>query len=202
MFIRSSRMNFLANPIYTHIYIFSIGSAFLESPDYLIHFLSHQIFFRIFLTTNLCRCKVIFCRGLLKTNHTVDLSTWNRWESKMMAEYEHFVSVKERQYGAVVKSGGLWIHIPWVWDMPWWLLAVWPRTGVLTSLCLSFLLWKMGILIVPASVVLVVFNFFLFCFFVCFATLQDIWNFSTRDQICAPCSGRVESTGPPGKPCF
>ena len=121
-----------------------------------------SIFFRIFLTTNLCRCKVMFCRGLLKTNHTVDLSTWNRWESKMMAEYEHFVSVKERQYGAVVKSGGLWIHIPWVWDMPWWLLAVWPRTGVLTSLCLSFLLWKMGILIVPASVVLVVFNFFLF----------------------------------------
>ena len=42
----------------------------------------------------------------------------------MMAEYEHFVSVKERHYGAAVKSVGLWIHIPWVWDMPWWLLAV------------------------------------------------------------------------------
>ena len=72
---------------YIHVYIFFYWFCFSGKPCLSnIFYEPLNLFFRIFLTMNMCRCEVIFFRDLLKRSYTVDLSTGNRWVSKMMAE--------------------------------------------------------------------------------------------------------------------
>ena len=88
------------------------------------------------------------------------------------------------------------------WSCPWWWLA-W-KWDCFPSL-ISFAYFRSELSLLPRETLCFWILLFLILFFIYFCFLampHGMWDLSslTRDRTCAPCIGRVLTTGPPGKP--